>query len=105
MKLKNSQIKSLIEFIKRNIDDFYIFGVCVHNVGFEYRIKRREYDENEKINYISIEDILSRTFTLRVNLFDGNKWDLDEFQYDLLYSAIKPLWIEQGRRFEDRGLY
>ena len=104
-KLSDDNIQSLKKYIKEHNDEYDIYGVCVHSVGFEFRLRGR-YD-NLKICYISLEDILSRHYSLYIWDKDMNTYSykLTESQHEILYRVIHKYWKQTGERFQDRGLY
>lgn len=104
-RLSDDDIKSLKKYIKEHNDEFDIYGVNVHSVGFEFRLYSK--DDRPKLSYISLEDILSRHYSLYMWDKDMNTFEfkLTESQHEMLYRIIDKYWKQTGERFQDRGLY
>ena len=81
-------IKDIKAEMNRYIDDGEIvYGVDIHAVGFELRIKS-----------IRLEDIMGSTFML-----NGNKITKEEFKE--IEAILEPVWKRQGEQMKNRGLY
>lgn len=107
--ITDKAVDSLIEYIKRNQNEYDVYAVSVHGVGFEWRLIRR--NEDKKFIYrISVEKICNSDATLYVtkkDLFDKRNmiWELTDKQYNLIDKEIRAIWRAQGERWQDRGLY
>lgn len=91
-KRENKIIQDAIAKIQKYINDGEkVFGVNVHNVGWEYRVKD-----------ISLEEVVGEQFTLRIlkNTYTLHKDNFENLR-DLLYNY----WIKTGKNMKDRGLY
>lgn len=104
MKISDDKIQSLKRYIEKHNKEFDIYGVCVHGVGFEYRLYAKS---NLNVSYLSLEDIMDRNFTLYVDDYSAKdyKITLTNEQHKELEYSIDKYWKLSGKRFEDRGLY
>lgn len=104
MKISDDKIQTLKRYIEKHHKEFDIYGVCVHGVGFEYRLYAKS---DLDVSYLSLVDIMDRNFTLYVDDYLGNHYTitLSSSQYKELEDIIDKYWELSGKRFEDRGLY
>lgn len=107
--INTKQILSLIDYLTVLQDDYDVYAVNVHGVGFEWRIIRRS-DNEDHIYWIATKDICNRKPSLFVaehDLFDkkNREWKLTDEQYKMLNSEIELIWKKQGERWQDRGMY
>lgn len=105
--ISNNKINSLIEYIHRYKNKYEIYKVNVHRVSIEYIFWPVNTLDKLKIRFLSIENILDRTYRLCVNLFEKTSYliEVNKYQYKKLEKVIKQYWIESGEHWQDRGLY
>lgn len=89
---ENKLVQRTINKIKKYIGDKEkVFGVNVHNVGWEYRIKD-----------ISLEEITGGYFTLYIS---KKRYTLHKDNFEVLKEYLHRYWIETGENMKSRGLY
>jgi hypothetical protein len=75
-----------------NIDEYVkkggtVYGVSIHGVGFGFRIGSN-----------NIEEIIGNQFFI-------NNIKVKKELYDTVYNHVHPIWVSQGKQYQNRGLY